>query len=439
MKILFIKPAIYSARKTQSLQPLAIAILSAFTPPGIVKVFYDENIESIPFNEYADLVAISTETFTAKRAYQIADIYLQRNIPVIMGGIHPSIAPEEALLHATSVAIGDAENIWPQILSDFREGAMKRIYKSLDDMDPVQTRFDRSIFKNKKYLPFNTIQWSRGCKYNCEFCAIKSIYPGKQVSRPIDEVIGEISGLDKRPLFIVDDNICQNSDSFKEFLVKIAPLKKRWACQVSIDISRDDGLMELLGRSGCIMVVMGIESLDEGNLKQMNKSSNLRIKDIKSAIEKFRKLGIMIYGTFVFGYDNDDENQFEKAVSLAKSLKFAIANFNLLYPYPGTELYTRLEKENRLLFDKWWLDENFFFGKAMFKPGNLSVKMFEDACFRAKRSFNSFGSILSRAMDLKSNCRNISNTIIYFIMNLSNRKMVHRKQGKTLAKTSGPD
>ena len=439
MKIVFIKPAIYSARKTRSLQPLAIAILSALTPPGIEKVFYDENIESVIFDEYADLVAISTETFTAKRAYQIADKFLERNIPVIMGGIHPTIAPEEALLHATSVPIGDAEALWPQILSDFREGALKRVYRNLNNMDPVVTRFDRSIFKNKKYLPFNTIQWSRGCRYNCEFCAIKSLYPAKQVSRPIDEVIAEISGLNNNPLFIVDDNIYQNRASFEEFLIKITPLKKRWACQLSIDITRDDSLMELLGHSGCIMVVLGIESLDKGNLRQMNKCSNLKIDDYKSAIEKFKKLGIMIYGTFVFGYDNDDENQFEEALSLAKNLKFSIANFNLLYPYPGTELYSRLKKENRLLYDKWWMDHNFFFGKAMFKPAILAIKRLEDECFRVKRSFNSLGSIFSRAADTKCNSRSISNSIVYFIMNFSNRKMIYRKQGKRLATNPGSE
>ncbi len=423
-------------QKSQGLQPLAFAVLSALTPPEIERAFYDENIESIPLDEHADLVAMSVETFTAKRAYQIAEIYRKQNIPVIMGGFHPTFEPEEALEHAASVAIGDAESIWPQVLSDFQEGMLKRIYKSIKVSDTIQTSFDRSIFKDKKYFPFNLVQWSRGCKFQCEFCSVKSFYPGSPISRPIDEVIIEIQGLNNKPLFIVDDNIYQNKAGFTEFLLRIAPLKKKWGCQISLDITKDDDLMELLGKSGCIMVIIGIESLNKDDLNQMNKSSNLSISDYKSAINKFRKYEIMIYGTYIFGYDHDDGDQFEKAVNFAKCMKFAVANFNTLYPMPGTDIYVRLKNENRLLYEKWWLDDEFYFGKAMFQPVFLSPEELEDGCFRAKRSFNSIVSIIYRMLDFKCNSRNLSNFIIYLILNLSNRKQIYKKQGKALVNIS---
>jgi len=432
MKILFLKPAMYPSEKTNSLQPLAFAVLNALTPKEIERVFYDESIESIPLDETADLVAMSVETFTAKRAYQIASIYKERNIPVIMGGFHPSIEPAEALEHATSVAIGDAEGFWGQVISDLKEGRLKSIYRNNTESEYIQTSFDRSIFRNKKYLPFNMVQWNRGCKFQCDFCAIKSFYPKTLVSRPIDEVIQEIKELDNKPLFIVDDNIYQNKTELKEFLEKITLLKKRWGCQISLDVTRDDELMNLLGRSGCILVLVGIESLNDDNLKQMNKRSNLSISDYKSAINKFRKHGIMIYGTYIFGYEHDTNEQFEKAVEFSKTMKFALANFNPLYPMPGTELYNRLKKEKKLLFEKWWLDYDFYYGKAMLKPIKLSCKELEDGCFQAKRSFNSIRSILFRALDLNCNSKNLSNFLLYMIINLSNRKQIYRKQGKRL-------
>jgi radical SAM superfamily enzyme YgiQ (UPF0313 family) len=230
----------------------------------------------------------------------------------------------------------------------------------------------------------------------------------------------------------VDDNLYQNKTELKEFLEKITLLKKRWACQISLDVTNDDELMNLLGKSGCILVLVGIESLNDDNLKQMNKRSNLSISDIKSAINKFRKHGIMIYGTYIFGYEHDTNEQFEKAVEFSKTMKFALANFNPLYPMPGTELYNRLKKENKLLFEKWWLDNDFYYGKAMLKPIKLSCNELEDGCFQAKRSFNSIRSILFRALDLNCNSKNLSNFFHYMIINLANRKQIYRKQGKRL-------
>jgi radical SAM superfamily enzyme YgiQ (UPF0313 family) len=436
MKILFLKPAMHPLQKSQGMQPLAFAVLSALTPPEIERAFYDENIESIPLDEQADLVAMSVETFTAKRAYQIAEIYKKQNIPVIMGGFHPTIEPEEVLEHASSVAIGDAEAIWPRVLSDFKDGILKKIYRSITVTDTIKTSYDRSIFKDKKYSPFNLVQWSRGCKFHCEFCSVKTLYPGNQISRPISEVIGEIKELDNKPLFIVDDNIYQNRTGFTEFLLRITSLKKKWGCQISLDITKDDDLMELLGKSGCIMVIIGIESLNMDDLHQMNKISNLAINDYESAINKFRKYGIMIYGTYIFGYDHDDGNQFEKAVNFAKRMKFAVANFNTLYPMPGTDIYVRLKNENRLLYEKWWLDDEFYFGKAMFQPVFLSPEELEDGCFRAKRSFNSIVSIIYRMLDFRCNSRNLSNFILHLILNLTNRRQIYKKQGKALVNIS---
>lgn len=432
MKILFLKPAMYPSQKTSSLQPLAFAVLNALTPKDIERVFYDESIETIPLGETADLVAMSVETFTAKRAYQIASVYKERNIPVIMGGFHPTIEPDEALEHATSVAIGDAEGIWPQVISDLKAGRLKDIYRNNQEPDIIKTNYDRSIFRNKKYLPFNMVQWTRGCKFNCNFCAIKSFYPRSPLSRPIDEVMEEIKGLDNKPVFIVDDNLYQNKTELKEFLQKITLLKKRWACQISLDVTNDDELMDLLGKSGCILVLVGIESLNGDNLHQMNKSGNLSIKNYKSAINKFRNNGIMIYGTFIFGYEHDSYDQFEKAIEFSKKMKFAIANFNPLYPIPGTPLYASLKNDKRLLFEKWWLDDDFYYGKSMLMPVNLSSYELENGCFQAKRSFNSMSSIFLRALDFKSNCKNLPNFLLFLIINIANRKQVFRKQGKRL-------
>ena len=419
-------------KSSDAMQPLIFAILKALTPYDIETVFYDDSIEDIPLNEKTDLVAMSVETFSAKRAYQIADLYRKNSIPVVMGGFHPGLMPDEVLEHSDSVAIGDAEYVWPKIIEDFRNNRLKQKYFSEYNSPLLETNFDRSVFRNKKYFPVNLVQWGRGCPHNCDFCSIHACYGANQSLREIQEVVNEIKNLDNKPLFLVDDNLYHNRKKFEELLIALLPLKKKWACQISVEISKDDYIMDLMKKSGCMMVLLGIESFNKESLKQMNKSWSLGENDYVEAIKKFKKRGIMIYGTFVFGYDSDRKEDFKIALQFAIKNKFLTANFNPLYPMPGTGLYERLKSENRLTHEKWWIDPEFYYGKTKFFQKNMSTEELEKQCFSAKKKFNSYFSIIYRALDFKSNLGSWQNALIYILGNMTNRREIFKKQGKSL-------
>lgn len=208
----------------------------------------------------------------------------------------------------------------------------------------------------------------------------------------------------------------------------LIPLKIKWGCQISIDIAKNEKLLKLMKKSGCISVLIGFESLNPKNLKLMGKSANL-INDYQEAIKKIKEYGIMIYGTFIFGYDYDTADSFKLSLEFALKNKFFLANFNPLMPMPGTRLYQRLLKEDRLIYDKWWIDEDFSYGDAMFYPKNMTVRELEDSCFNNRREFNKYSNIAARALDFKSNLRNL---FVYFGGNIVSRKEIYKKQGSKL-------
>jgi radical SAM superfamily enzyme YgiQ (UPF0313 family) len=394
--------------------------------------FYDDKVEVIPELDYPDLVAITVETFTAHRAYTLARRYREKGIPVVMGGYHPTLCPDEALKYSTAIAIGDAETIWPTILEDWQKGKLQKIYKSEDCSTHLQTEFDRSIFAGKKYAPINLTQWGRGCPNNCDFCSINAFYGNRQSLRPIDAVMSDVAGFGKGTVFFVDDNIFHDKQQLTLFLNELTPLKVKWVCQISIDAARDKGLMKLLEKSGCIAAIIGFESLNEKNLRQMKKQWNMAGNDYATAVEVFRDHGIMIYGTFVFGYDHDTPDAFDVCLDFALKSRFLLANFNPLTPTPGTALYNRLLKEDRLIYPQWWNDPDYRYGEAIFRPKMMTADQLTDGCFRVRAAFNRYSSIFSRMFDLKANFKSPGNLSKYILANLLNRKEMHKKQGQRL-------
>ena len=421
-----------SYRSGDAMQPLVFAILKSLTPKDFEISFYDDRVEELNFTEPTDLVAITCGTFTAKRAYQIAGYYRKKNVPVVMGGYHPTLMPEEARLYADAVIIGSAESVWQQVLDDFQNNALKPFYHGEIDGDGLHSSYDYSIFEGKKYFPVNLVEWGRGCRHHCDFCSVQAFNKGKEMLRPVKDVIADISKLDNKPVFFVDDNLYHDKRLFRDLLVDMIPLKKRWACQISVEVTHDEDLLGLMQKSGCMMALLGIESFDRGNLKLMNKSWNFDIGKYREAIQRLRKRHIMVYGTFIFGYDHDTPEDFKKSVDFAIKSKLFIANFNPLYPMPGTKLYERLEAENRLIYEKWWLDPDFYYGKTMFRPVPFSPQDLEKHCLDAKRKFNSFASILHRARDFSANLHGKTNAAFFLLTNLTNRREIFKKQGKKL-------
>ena len=354
MRITFIRPNLYDDRSSDAMEPLCFAILKSLTPADVDVKFFDERLEAIPFDQPADLVALTVETYTARRAYQIAARFRHRGVPVVMGGYHPTFLPEETLEHADAVVKGDAEGIWGQLLRDAQNGSLQAVYESpaflpLDGLMP-----DRSIFEGKKYAPMGLVQYSRGCKFNCSFCSIRAFYGRSLRQRPVEDVVEDIRRSGRRHIFLVDDNLFVDVDKARELFEALVPLKIFWSCQISIDIARDTELVELMARSGCISALIGFESLDPASLKEIKKGWNVKWQSYDDAIDVFKNAGIMIYGTFVFGCDNDTADSFDASVDFAIKNKFLLANFNPLTPMPGAPLYDRMKKEGRLLHDRWW-------------------------------------------------------------------------------------
>ncbi len=266
MKILFICPNLYDKRSSDAFQPLAFAVLKGLTPDDVETVLYDERIEKIDFEETADLVAISVGTFTAKRSYSIADEFRKRGISVVMGGYHPTFIPEEALQHSDSVLIGDAEPIWEQVVKDARSKSLERIYKGKTSNDTLKgVHYDRSIFKGKKYKVIQPVQYNRGCKYNCDFCSVSEFYGRGSFHRPIKDVVREIESLDKKAIFFIDDNLFAHREDAMRFFKELIPLNIIWGAQISIEAGQDKELLDLMVKSGCILLLMGFETLDIEN------------------------------------------------------------------------------------------------------------------------------------------------------------------------------
>jgi len=432
MKITFIQPSTNSWKSSGAIQPLVFGILADMTPDNIELAFYDDRIEEVPVDEPTDLVAMSVETHTASRAYTIADRYLRRNIPVIMGGYHPTLCPDEVLSRAISVAMGDAETIWTDIVRDACSGQLKSIYKAKKISGQLKTSVNRSIYKGKKYAPIHAVQWGRGCPYNCDFCSINAFYNNAQCIRTISDVTTELEKLGEKTVLFIDDNLYHDKKALIQFVQAITPYRLKWVCQISIDITSDIRIMKLLEKSGCKALVVGFESFNRENLKQMNKGWNTSHHDYDTAVRIISDHGIMIYGTFVFGYDYDTVDSFNICLDFALRSKFCIANFNPLTPTPGTRLYERLKKENRLIYPEWWIDPDYRYGEAIFQPSRMTAKELTEGCFRIRKSFNKNSSIFTRLIDPRANLSSFYNLWIFLLANYLNRKEIYKKQGQKL-------
>ncbi|MDE5863237.1 MAG: B12-binding domain-containing radical SAM protein [Lachnospiraceae bacterium] len=446
MKLTLIKPNI--GRREHSLyvdearmEPLQLGILAALTPKDIDVVMYDDRMESIPYDEPTDIVAITVETFTARRAYEISAEFRKRGAKTVMGGMHAKLIPEEVQEHCDCVIVGDAEPVWEEMLTDFKEGKLKQRYDVLQPQCPqlnVITR--RDIFEGKGYLPITLLQFSRGCSHKCSFCASSVYFQARHYCRPVEEVIKEIKSQKRKLLFFVDDNIVCNREKAKELFRALIPLKIHWVSQGSIDMLNDSELMELMVKSGCLGLVIGFESISAECISQMNKGTNQKGSEglYKAEIEQLRKWGLQTWAAFTVGHDGDTVESIRATCDFAIKNKFTFAAYNILMPYPNTPLYEKLEREGRLLYDgKWWLHEDYRFNYASIVPKNMTAQELTEVSFDCRKRFNSPMSIVKRALEPRTNMRTPYRFLTYLIYNPLFRKEVFKKQGMRFGLESG--
>lgn len=432
MKIAFIRPSMFGEKSKDAMVPLVFAIIKPLIPKDVDIVFYDERIENIPCDLEADVIAMTVETFSAKRAYKLATRYREQGKKVILGGFHPTLLPEESVEFADAIVIGEAEEIWSKIIEDLKNNNLQKIYSAENTADLSQIKYDYSVFKGKKYNPIGLIQFSRGCKFQCEFCSVHGFFKNSVRCKSVEAIVEEIKNIKEKYIFFIDDNIFSDEESAKNLFEALIPLEKKWLCQISIDAAKNSDLLKLMKKSGCTGVLIGFESLNIENLKQMGKGANIKNNNYKEVINNIYDAGIMIYGTFVVGYDFDTKESVSDLVDFAIENKFAVANFNPLMPMPGTKLYDRLKSENKLTFDKWWLDDGYSYGDAMLKPKGMSESELKDCCKNARYTFNSNKNIFKRLLNTKSNSSCITNALLFLTANFISRAEIHKKQGKKL-------
>ncbi len=431
MKLTLIRPNLGDFRSSDAMPPLALGILAA-RAPGWDLSFYDEKVEPVPTALDADLVALSVETFTARRAYALADGYRRAGITVVMGGHHPTFLPEEALTHADAVVTGDAEGAWERLLTDFKRQRLEPVYQGDPRASLADYRLDRSIFAAKKYRRVELIQFGRGCRFACDFCSIHAFYGTSLRARPLPGLLTELESLSRRkPVFFVDDNLFGSREKLTALLDLLTPLKLRWACQISIDVAADAELLDRLAAAGCLLVVIGFESMEAANLNQMGKGWNHRAGDYRKVVTALHARGIGVYGTFVFGYDHDTPDTIARAVEFAIESRLELANFNPLTPTPGSRLYARLRQEGRLLSPTWWRDPAWRYGDPIFEPRGMPARLLAEKVAAAKAEFYSWHSIGLRLRHSDSPF-SVTRAALVAAANVVSRREIHRKHRRPL-------
>lgn len=428
MKVTFIRLNMFEHISSDAMKPLLFGIIRNITPEDVEIDFIDERVERLPEKIDSDIIAFSVETYTAKRAYILSKKYSTKDNTIVMGGFHAVVMPDEMERYADVVLVGDSEDTWPQFIEDYKQGTVKKRYVSTETLPLTVLKDDPTVYKHN-YHGIGVYQISRGCKFNCDFCSIKTMYKCVR-SKTADMIVEELKVAKEKIIFFVDDNLFYDKATAMELFEKIAPYKKKWACQISMDAARDDEILTAMKKAGCFLVLMGFESVNPESLKQMKKSANLA-SDYEEIIKRIYKHKLLIYGTFVLGYDGDTVEVFDQIFDFAVRNHIAVTNFNPLIPMPGTKVYERMEEEGRLLYKKWWLSDNYRYGHTAYQPANMTPDDLRDGCLRIRTKFYSVPCILKRLFANPANL-NPMNLFVYILANFISKKEIRSKQGQML-------
>jgi len=379
--------------------PLNLAICAAVVPEGWDAEIIDENVTDgphVPAADGIDAVGIGAMTPQASRAYRLADAYRALGVPVLLGGIHASALPDEALRHADVVCKGDAEATLPCALRDLEAGAAKPVYDWRDQPDAPIATPRKDLLDPADYLVFNPIQTTRGCPHGCTFCTTPAVFGRKFRQRDIGAIVEEIRAAKERfhsRVFIFsDDDVAGNHKWAMELFEALRPLKVKWASQCDILISNNDRLLAAMRDSGCLGLILGLESPKAGTLREAGK----RYVDADEYLRRIRKIQsyhISIWGSFIFGFDTDDWRDCMNAVRFAQRARLCMSCYPILTPYPGTEVYAQYEAENRLLTRDW---DQYNGATVVFRPQRMTVEQLRHAQMAAFHEFYLPGSALRR-------------------------------------------
>jgi radical SAM superfamily enzyme YgiQ (UPF0313 family) len=361
-------------KKTMRYAPLTLTTLASLVPPELnadVRII-DEGVDDIPDDLDADLVGISAITGTAPRAYEIAARLRSRCVKVVIGGVHPTLMPEEAMANADSTVVGYAEESWPALLRDFAAGRMARRYDQSPTLSLANLPFpQRELFDTSLVNVAHTLEATRGCIYQCEFCVVPAAW-GKPLQKPVADVVADIRQMRAKRLIFLDLNLIADSAYAKELFTALIPLKVQWGGLATTTIAWDDELLDLAARSGCRGLLIGFESLNQASLLETKKAFNMR-RSYYEVVRKIRERKIALMGCFVFGFDHDSIATFDETVDFVLESKMDLPRYAIAVPFPGTALYKRLKAEGRITTENWSLydGQHVVFEPKLMSPGDL--------------------------------------------------------------------
>jgi radical SAM superfamily enzyme YgiQ (UPF0313 family) len=402
-RLLLINPAMRvgghrlpNAGGVATMEPLALGYVAALTPRDWEVRIADEVMAEIPTGggwDRPDLVGITSLTITAPRAYEIAARYRQQGVPVVLGGVHATLCPEEAARYVDVVFQGEAEGGWPLLIRDLEAGTLRARYSGEASGLRGLPLPRRDLYRHRYFL--RLVSASRGCKYRCEFCTLWKLDGGGYRARPVDEVLQELAvAANRRPLLFSDENVFTDRQWALALFRGLAErgFRQPYAIQASLNIADDPQVLSALKQSGCMTVLIGLESVSEESLRVMRKGVNLKIgvAHYREKIARLHDQGLASSGTFIFGSDGDGPDIFERTVEFVLEAGIDIAHFGLLTPFPGTDLYDRLVREGRLLYTNFPEDyRRFDLRTAIFRPRKLAPEQLEEGVVWATRAVGS--------------------------------------------------
>mgnify|MGYP005841265723 CR=1 FL=1 len=406
MRILLVQPTTkYPDRRplrsrTRWLVGITLPYLAGLTPKDVAVDLVDDRLSPLPYDRHYDLVGITCTCATSPRAYEIAGEFRRRGVPVVMGGFHVSLHPEEAMEHADALVVGEAESVWKELLEDARYRRLKRRYQAADFHDltglprPRLELLDYRCYR-LKIIPTQT---SRGCPYHCAFCEVPIVYGHTYRRRPLGEVIEEIkanvhlTGL--RNIYFIDDNLTGHRDYARDLFRALRPLNLKWSCLWTINTSRDEELLDLAKKSGCYHVNIGIENVCQDSIASIHKVQN-PVREYEELLGRLTKRGIFYSLNFMFGLDGDHPELFEETLAFLERIKAPMAFFNVATPRQGTPMWEQLQAEGRVHNPE---AERYLGMICNFYPRHMTPEECEQGVWRCFKKFYSFRSIFRRLL-----------------------------------------
>ncbi len=418
-RLLLILPALqqrhdYEFRlvKYSRFPPLSLLTLAGLTPEDDWEILVrDEHIESSEVDVDVDLVGIQTYISCANRSYELAERWRSRGAKVVLGGLHPTSLPDEAAPHADAIVLGPAETVWADLLDDFNRGKLRKVYRGRSEGSAALAPLPRRDLMNQRgYLIRHTMVTSRGCPHSCDFCYKSSFWgPTYYEQRPMAQIERELETVDDGLVFFLDDNLLANRRHARALFQVLRGSGIVWQAAASLDVTRDPGYLEEAYDAGCRSLFVGFESISAENMRGNNKKVNV-MTDYAAACRRFHEAGIMINGSFVFGFDGDGPDVFERTAEFAIENKILTATFHILTPLPGTRSFQRLEEQGRILHRDW---DYYDTDHAVFRPLGMSPEELEAGHKQAYRYFGTYRSILRRSVGLPGAAKRLAYNVAW--------------------------